>query len=181
MTSFDWKGAIGKVAPALAGILGTPAAGVAVSGLCSILGLEPSPENAQKVAEQVAAGQLNGDQLIALRKVETDSLAQLKKMDLDYDLQTEQLVASDRSNARAREISVKDWTPRIIAYGVVIVWAVIQGFLIYSAVKGHSLPNDMTGPVMRLLGTLDAALTLVLSYYFGSSADHRAQIDLVQR
>lgn len=177
MSGFDWKGAIGKVAPALAGILGTPAAGVAVAGLCNILGLEPSPENAEKVAEQVAAGQLTGDQLIALRKVEADSVAQLKKMGLDYDLQTEQLVIGDRASARAREISIKDWTPRILAYGVVLVWAAIQGFLIISAMKGRSLPSEMTGPVMRLLGTLDAALTLVLSYYFGSSADHRAQID----
>ena len=66
--SFDWKGTVGKVAPILAGILGTPAAGVAVSGLCSVLGLEPSPENAEKAATAIAAVQLNGDKLFQLNK-----------------------------------------------------------------------------------------------------------------
>ena len=164
MSGFDWKGAIGTFAPKLAGLLGTPVAGIAVAGLCNILGLEPSPENAQKAAEQIAAGQLTGDQLIALKKLEADSVAQLQKMGLDYDLQTEQLVATDRASARQREMTVKDWTPKILAYGVTAGFFGLLAFMLK-----HEIPNSSKDVLNLMLGSLGTAWISIIAYYFGSS------------
>ena len=174
MADFDWKGAIGRFAPTVAGLLGTPAAGVAVAGLCSVLGLEPSPENAQKVAEQVAAGTLTGDQLIALRKVEADSKAQLAKMGMDYDLGKDELVFKDRDSARNREIQVKDMTPRIIAYGVVLIWAAINFSLLWMAWHHNTVEGGMQATVASIMKTIDMALTFILGYYYGQSHVDRA-------
>ena len=68
MSTFDWKGTIGKVAPWIATALGGPAAGLAIDAVCKAAGLAPSLENAQKAAEMAAAGSLTGEQLLALRQ-----------------------------------------------------------------------------------------------------------------
>ena len=106
--SFDWKGTIGTLAPTLAGIFGTPVAGVAVGALCKAFGLAPSPENAQALAEKAAAGSLSGDQLVLLRKAESDAKIALTKLGFDYNLEEDRLIISDRANARDREIKTGD-------------------------------------------------------------------------
>jgi len=177
--AFDWKGTIGQVAPALAGILGTPAAGAAVAGLCGILGLEPSQENAQKVAEQVAAGSLTGDQLLQLRKVESDSIAQLRKMGMDYDLAKETLVFTDREGARKREVDAKDsWTPRILAGLIVFgfLWAV---YYVLSGRVGALKDPASIGMIGTLIGYVSAKTDTVYGYYFGGSAGEKQKTDLL--
>lgn len=173
--SFDWKAAIGKVAPWLAGAFGTPAAGIAVQGLCAALGLEAKPENARKAAEMVAAGNLTGEQFAALKKAEMDFQLQMQAEGYKHLEDLEALAAQDRDSARKREMAVQDATPRVLAYAVVAVWALINGFLLWAALHGRSLPGDMNAILMRVLGTLDAALTLALSYYFGSSSSSRGK------
>jgi len=169
MSGFDWKGAIGKLAPTIAGLMGSPVAGVGVSLLCNVLGLEPSPENAMKAAEQVAAGSLTGDQLVTLRKAEAEAKNQLAKMGLDYDIAKNELVFKDRDSARAREVAVRDWTPRILAYSVAMIWTFINGTLLYMAMTHNSIQNDMTVFTSGIMKTIDAALMLILGYYFGAS------------
>ena len=187
MSGFDWKAAIGKVAPTVAGLFGTPAAGLAVAGLCKVLGLEASPENAQIVAEQAAAGTLTGEQLIALRQAEANARAQLAKMGMDYDLAKDELVFKDRDSARQREIKTGDsWTPRIIAGLIIIAWVSITWFLVnHSIVKpgqvGTALDSNMEPMLMRTLGTLDMALGLVLGYYFGSSSSSDRKTEMLHQ
>lgn len=185
--SFDWKAAIGKLAPTVAGLFGSPVAGVAVAGLCSVLGLEPTPENAQKVAEQAAAGTLNGDQLIALRRVEADARAQLAKMGMDYDIAKDELTYKDRDSARQREIKTGDsWTPRIIAGLIILAWVSITWFLVHHSIMQPgqtttALDGNMEPMLMRTLGTLDMALGLVLGYYFGSSSSSDRKTEMLHQ
>jgi hypothetical protein len=171
MSGFDWKGTIGKVAPALAGILGSPAAGVAVSGLCQLFGLEPSTENAQIVAEKIAAGQMSGDQLVQLKKIETDALLQLKKLGLDYDLQSEQIITADRANARNREIQVKDKTPEI---GFYLVTAGFFGML--SMLFFRQIPPSAQSAFDIMLGALAVAWGNQVKYYYGGGGTNDANL-----
>ena len=168
MSGFDWKGTVGKVAPVLAGILGSPAAGVAVSGLCKLLGLEPTPENAEKAAEQIAMGQLTGEQLIQLKKVEADSILALKKAGLDYDIQTEQIVMADRASARNRQIQLRDTTPTVLAYLITAGFFGILGGIMKWGMPGSETAKDA---LLMMLGALAAAFNHgVVGYFFGSSA-----------
>lgn len=170
MSGFDWKGTIGKVAPLLAGILGTPAAGVGVDALCKVFGLEPSPENAQKAAEQIAAGSLTGDQLIALRKAEYDAQLSLQKAGFDYDVQKDELTFKDRDSARNREIQVKDHTPAI---GFYLITAGFFGLL--AALLKWNVPEANKAVIYTMVGSLGTAWVACVGYYYGSSASSKAK------
>lgn len=70
----------------------------------------------------------------------------------------------------AREGPREDWTQRVLAGAVVLLYALVQWYLL-----SHVIVEEMRELVMRSLGVLDVALGMVLSYYFGSSAGGRQQ------
>lgn len=165
MSSFDWKGAIGTLAPTLAGMFGTPVMGAGVGLLCKVLGLEPSPENAQAVAEKAAAGQLTGEQLVALRKAESDAKLALEELGLSYNYKTNELEVSDRQSARAREIAVKDKTPAIGFYFCTAGFFGLLGILAF-----HSVPDTSRDLLNIMLGALGLAWGNQVKYYYGGAA-----------
>ena len=59
---------------------------------------------------------------------------------------------------------------------VVVAWVLVQFFLL-----NHVIDASMRELVARVLGTLDGALMLVLSYYFGSSSGSQAKDDLLHK
>lgn len=184
--SFDWKSTIGKVAPWIATTLGGPAAGLAIDAVCKAVGLEPSLENAQKAAEMAAAGSLTGEQFLALQ--ESERAHSTKMIELGYKslADLEGIAAADRAGAREREIKTGDsWTPRVLAAFVVLCWIGINVFLVRHSmlVVGGStqLDSNMEPMLMRILGTLDAALSFVLAYYFGSSASSSRKDELLHK
>lgn len=179
--AFDWKAAIGKIAPWLAGAFCSPVAGVAVEGLCKALGLEPTVENAQKIAEQAAAGKLTGDQFIALQRAEQDF--QLRAQELGFkNLESlEEIAFKDRDSARNRQIQLKDKTPQILSYIALSVWALMNGVLLWMAYGGKSLPTDMSPIIMRVLGTMDALLGLAFSFFFGTTYGSQMKNELLHK
>lgn len=146
------------VAPTLAlGALG-PFGPLAAGLLASALG---TPAGDDKAAETALLG-ATPDQLLALKKAENDFTIQMKQLGIAE----EKLSFDDTANARAREMTVKDWTPRIIAYLVIVLVMVAEGSMFFVG-QPHGIDGVVLG---RILGTLDSALMLVLGYYFGSSA-----------
>jgi hypothetical protein len=151
---------IGSVAPTIATALGGPVAGLAVKAVSNALF---GHENGTEDDIMTALGSPTGDQLANLKKIDADFKVQMKSLDIDL----ERIAAGDRDSARQMQIATHDWTPRVIAFIVVAAWVFIQWHLFNGAV-----PDSMRELISRMLGTLDAALTLVLSYYFGSSHQH---------
>jgi hypothetical protein len=152
---------IGSVAPTIATALGGPVAGMAVKALSSALF---GHEDGTQEDIMTALANPTGDQLTQLKKIEADFKTQMKSLDIDL----ERIAASDRDSARNMAIQTHDWTPRIIAFIVVSAWVFMQWHLF----SGTVIPDTMRELSARMLGTLDAALTLVLSYYFGASHKH---------
>lgn len=106
------------------------------------------------------------EQLMAMKQADADFAAKMQAMGFAHQEEIEKLAASDRADARAREVKTGDgWTPRILAALIVVGWLVVQSFLLT-----HVIDTTMRELISRVLGTLDGALMLVLSYYFGSSA-----------
>jgi hypothetical protein len=180
---FDWKGTIGRFAPTVAGLIGGPAAGVAMSGLCSILKLEPSPENAKKVAEAVAAGTLTGEQLVELRKLESDAKTQLAKMGMDYDLEkgelvfkTEQAYLADVEDARKANANNKGtfWMG-VCILGVFAVLMALVLYMCYRILLGGLPMKDpsVVAVVFTLIGTIvgyaASNAQTVVNFEFGTS------------
>lgn len=106
------------------------------------------------------------EQMLAAQQAEKEFAVRMQAMGFAHAEELAKVAANDRADARAREIKTGDsWTPRGLAVLVLIGWLAVQGFLLT-----HVIDASMRELVARVLGTLDGALMLVLSYYFGSSS-----------
>lgn len=136
-------------------------ANMAAKAVSDALGrdVEPTPT---AISEAIAGA--TPEDMLKLKQAENDF--SIRMQELNYKKETE-LYASevtDRNGAREREAKVGDNTNRILAIVIILAWCAIQAFLLT-----HVIDVSMRELVARVLGTLDAALTMVLAYYFGSS------------
>jgi len=161
--------ALAEYAPTLASMIGGPLAGTAVSALEGVLGIAPTG-NKQTALAAVASA--NPDQILALQAENNRHAEALSKAGIDL----ETLTVRDRESARQREMAVKDWVPGVLAAAVVLVW--LGG---YAATMFAHLDPSIRDLITGGLRTLDAALMLVLSYYYGSSRGADASNATVHR
>lgn len=149
------------VAPLLGTAIGGPFGTMAGSLVSAALGTPEGDEEAAEAALLAASP----DTLVTLRKAGQDFAVRMKELGIEES----KLAFDDTANARAREVAVRDNTPRILAYLVVGATLIIEG---YGALIGFPKVGD---PVIlgRILGTLDAASLVVLGYYFGTTAGSR--------
>lgn len=170
----DWKAAIGKIAPVLGMALtgNIPgAAASAISAIAEALGLDnKSPE-----AIGAALKGMTPEQAMLLKKADQDfALSQIKEMHRAAE-EAERIAASDRDSARKREIAVKDYTPMILAYIVSIGFFGVLGFMLV-----ESIPDTGKEALLIMLGSLGAAWTGVIAYYFGSSAGSARKTEIIK-
>lgn len=148
---------IENVAPTIATALGGPVAGMAVKALSTaLLGHGDGSEDDITSALSTATP----DQITAIRKADNDFKVQMKALDIDL----VKIAADDRASARNMATNTQSFTPSIMSYVIVVCWAMIQYFLFT-----HVIEASMRELIARVLGTLDGALMLVLSFWFGSS------------
>ncbi len=161
------KQVLATVAPLLGTAIGGPFGGLAGTFLAKALGTN-DPK-----ALDAAITSTDPDILLKLQQANNDFRTQLTALDISE----EKLHTDDTANARAREMAVHDWTPRIIAYLVIVLVLAGEGSMFFLG-----QPKSIDGVVLgRILGTLDSALILVLSYYFGSSAGSAAKTDTIAK
>lgn len=157
------------VAPTLALAVGGPFGPLAATAISAVLGKSPDDTKGMETALLTATP----DQLLALKKAEDDFQVQMTTLGIAE----EKLSFDDTSNARLREMTVKDWTPRILAFGVVAITLIMEGMMLV-----YGQPKSIDGVVLgRILGTWDGATMLVLAYYFGSSAGSAAKTDAINK
>lgn len=165
----DWKAIVGTVAPTIATALGGPLAGVATKTLASkLLGRPEATE------EEVQAAVVGADpqMLLRLKEVETE----FKKHLTDAGVRLEEIDASDRASARAREMQVKDHTPAYLAYAITVGFFGTLGFML---VNGK--PATGGDALLVMLGSLGTAWAGVIAYYFGSSAGSRKKDEAISQ
>jgi hypothetical protein len=143
------------IAPALATAVAGPLGGAAVTALASKFGVADSVE---AVATAIA-----GDPQAAQK---------LAELELEY----AKLDSADRDSARKRESEIATsatapWYSKMVtpalALGMFILWGTVNILLLQ-----NSIPDGMREIIIRMLGSLDAANMLILSYYFGNSHKH---------
>jgi len=148
---------IENVAPTIATALLGPVGGMAVKALSTaLLGHPDGSEDDIRTALATATP----DQIAAIKKIDADFKVQMKSLDIDL----VRIAASDRASARDMAVGTHSLTPSIMSYVIVVCWAIIQYFLFT-----HVIEASMRELIARVLGTLDGALMLVLSFWFGSS------------
>lgn len=102
--------------------------------------------------------------------------AQLKLAELaqNGELKEFELEVQDRASARKREADIAatgPWYSKMVTPLLALIvagsWFAIQWFLL-----NHTVQTEMREIIIRVLGNLDAAFMLVMSYYFGASHKH---------
>lgn len=161
------------IAPWIATALGGPMAGSAVTWAEKALGVAPGTfKNGQDILNAVAGG--TPEQRLAFKQADNDFALHMQQLGFQ-DVETLAKIAEDdRDSARKREIAVKDWTPKVLAYGVTIGFFAILGFML-----AHALPDGAKDPLLIMLGALQSAWVGVITYYFGSSSGSDRKTELL--
>lgn len=150
---------------ATAASIGGPLGTMAANAVGSALGVNNVPATADGISDAIAASK-DPDVLVKIKQAEQDFQVKMQQLGFDDAEKLAGLAEQDRASARQREETVKDSTPRILAYVVVLLTLFFEGVLMF-----YGAPKDLDPVVLgRIMGTLDSAVMLVLSYYFGSSA-----------
>mgnify|MGYP003645868211 FL=1 len=147
-------------APGIATALGGPLAGMAVSALAKQFGVEDEIEAVTKAI-----------------KADPESALKLKQLEHEKF----KAILADKNSAREREVAIsssenaptlnKIVTPAL-ALGVTGLSFVLFAVLIFVEVKTEA--KDI---LIYILGVLSAAVTQILSYYFGSSVGSKDKDD----
>lgn len=118
-----------------------------------------------------------GDPALAekLKEAEMQFQQAMQQQNFQHIEDLESIAAADRASARGREIALKDWYTKVLATLVVVLCFLGEGLYFRYGAPANASP-ELIG---RILGTLDSALILILSYYFGSSAGSAAKNDII--
>jgi len=168
--AFDWKSIVSTVAPMIGTAIGGPFGGMAANAALTALGINPEQGNEEAQLQQALANATPAD-LLKLKEADHAFEKDMKALDVDR----ERISASDRANARQREIATSDNAPKILAT------VTVTGFFTTLYVIAFvSIPESAQQPVNILLGALTALLIQVGNYYFGSSAGSAKKNQTIQ-
>jgi hypothetical protein len=156
-----------QIAPTIATALLGPAGNIAITLVSKALGIDE-----KDVQSTIESGKLSADQLASIKQAEIELKAKAQELGLNF----QKLAVDDRKSARDMQVATKSFVPALLSILVVCAWALIQYFLLT-----HIIAQEMRELVARVLGTLDGALMLVLSFYFGGSSDSQNKDDLLHR
>lgn len=161
----DW---LRTIAPTIATALVGPLGGAAVAAIGEAIGLsEPTRDKIERV---LTSGNMTGEQLAAIQQAEIAFKTRMTELGVDL----ERIASADRDSARSMQVKTGSIAPGLLATIVVLTWGLVQYFLL-----SHVIDQTMRELVARLLGTLDAALLLVLQFYFGSSRSSQAKDQVI--
>jgi hypothetical protein len=142
-----------QVAPTIATALGGPLAGLAVTAIAKVIGVDE-----KDVQNTIDSGKMSADQIAQLKLAEIEFQKQTQELGLNF----EKLATDDRFSARAMQTQVKSIVPPILAFSVTV------GFfgILFALMMGYTTKSD---ELMIMLGSLGTAWTGIIGFYFGSS------------
>lgn len=189
----DWtkvKSAIGTIAPWIAGTLGSPVAGVAVKGLCSVLGLDGNTATPDTITAALAGA--TPEQLLALKvadqkhqelmqQIGYTHVEQLAASDAATVTAVNQTMQSEAANAAAENGWQKGWRPfNGYVVGLASFVAVLAVFwLLYEGIQNHDAAAIGSIPAVALAV---ASILAIPGAAVGITAWHRgvAQVEQVK-
>ncbi len=166
----DIKNLLKSAAPMLGAAIGGPFGGMAMKMLAEALGApEAKPEDLPGLMASASP-----DQIAAIKKVDNDFKLRMTELGFANEQKLASLAVEDRQGARDMQTATQSKVPPTLAVMIVLCWAVVQGFLFTNIID-----PSMRELIARVLGTLDGALMLVLSFYFGSSHGSQQKTDIL--
>ena len=152
-----------QVAPTIATALGGPLAGLAVTAISKVIGIDE-----KDVQNTIDSGKMSAEQITQLKLAEIEFQKQAQELGLNF----EKLATDDRKSARDMQIATKSWIPGALALGITCGFF---GILIYMMAYSITPSNEL----LVMLGSLGTAWTGVVGYYFGSSAGNSRKDEML--
>ena len=146
-----------SIAPTVASALLGPLGGIAVAGIGKVLGIDGATQ--KQITQVIEQGKLTPEQLADLKKLELDFQQHEKDLGFKYN----ELEFKDTDSARQMQIAVKSNVPPFLAAVVTVGFFGILGLLIFDT---GLKPSE---PLLVMLGSLGTAWTMIIGFYFGSS------------
>jgi hypothetical protein len=165
---------LGKITPWItaAATSNVPAlVGLAAKAIGGAVGQSVSP-NLQAITEAVAGA--TPEQLASIKAADQNFQLQMQTLGFQTAEEMLKLDDDDRANARAREITLKDRLPAILAISVT------TGFfgLLWILAKWN-IPAGNSSIMFGAVGTLGTSWVAIIGYYFGSSAGSDAKTKII--
>jgi hypothetical protein len=110
------------------------------------------------------------EQLLALKQADNDFALKMKAMGFEHEEDLAKIANEDRASARNREIQVKDWMPKALGLGALIVFSVSLFLLVF-----YELSQTTTQIIIYMLGILSGMVKDVYGYFFGSSSSSKSK------
>jgi hypothetical protein len=154
-----------QIAPTIATALGGPLAGLAVTAIAKVIGVDE-----KDVQNTIDSGKMSADQIAQLKLAEIEFQKQTQELGLNF----EKLAVDDRASARELQASTKSIVPPLLALLVTI------GFfgILFALMMGYAQKSD---ELMIMLGSLGTAWTGIIGFYFGSSAGSQEKDKLLHQ
>lgn len=153
------------LAPTVASALGGPLAGAAITAISSIFGTSATTE---AVTDMLKSGAMTADQVSAIKQLELKYLNDEQERGFKYaelEYKKLELEVADRKSARDMQATTRSLTPEILSWVIVVATLALEAYIVINGVPAGS--NELV--VGRVLGTLDTAFGIVLSYWLGTS------------
>src|SRR5574337_305073 len=115
-----------------------------------------------------------GEALLKLQQAEQEFSATMARLGFENAQHLEEIAAKDRDSARAREISVRDWTPKALAVAVTLGFFALLALLLF-----RSVPSQSQSLLNVMVGSLGTAWIGIVTYYFGSSAGSARKTEML--
>jgi len=152
----------------MAASMGGPVGVMAANAIGKAIGVDKV--DPAKLQDVIGTAMANPDQLLALKKADNDFQVQMEQLGINL----EEIDEQDRASARQREEVVKDWTPKVLAYGVTLGF-----FAVLLLMFMHSIPDTGHDVLLVLVGSLGSAWIAIMNYYFGSSSGSAAKTQIL--
>ena len=182
---FDWKALVRTVAPGIASVFGTPLAGMGVTALLNVLlpADAPRPTDPEDFIAKTLAG-ANPDMLMKIKEAEQTFALDMQRLNIDLKKFVVENTTKDLASARDLKLqwlkSDKfDYEP-ILAGLVLCAFGYAEWWVFsYATHAEHTMEPNQAVLVGRMLGSVEAAFMMLLTFRWGTSRDseRRTEID----
>lgn len=153
----NWQDVLKSIAPTVASAMGGPLAGMAVSAIGSILGVDNATQD--KIKDVIVKGQMTNEQLANLQTLEM----QYKNLEAERGVKFAELEFKDKDSARGMQVSTQSKMPAVLTTLVTLGFFTILGLM-------FAFPELKANEIMMLMvGQLSAGWMACLTFYVGTT------------
>lgn len=168
----DWLQTIGKIAPTVASAIGGPLAGVAVTALGELFGINEPTQDKLKAA--IENGSMTGEQISSIKQLEL----KLKAEEAERGFRYAELEFKDRDSARNANVA-GGTTKMLFWMSLALLFLTLGAELV---VLFYGYPKHLSEIIVgRVLGLMDSVALMVLSYWYGTTAGSARKTDMLNQ